>query len=627
MFKINYKTDWSKGNRSATAYHNFCLALKFDDKDGIQDTYRSAEASGLTKKEIDRIFKSAEKSRIAHDKPIKDAYVRHYKVSKKLLTGQSEATKNATKDLNAEFESLPSAKPDHPYIKRKQIKPLGIKQGSNIIYVPFFNHDNPHIIQSWQTIDSKGNKLYKKGHSVENAYFYHGQLKGRIYVCEGYATAISIFMLTSHMTVACGSKPTLNKTAKLLKKKYPKAQIIICLDNDGPKTPDIEIPKGIDSIKPLLPHGKEKYDYNDYYIDSPENAKTELLYLEPIMSAEKMDQNQKIEYLDKAKQIAKGILICLIGPSGCGKTTYLTSLAVELIVETGKCVRYFSNENNYHTVILNIVKQKTRSLFKEGLFENMTEDEALKYVLQRFHFIPTSKPITAVKDLKTSHNILRSERYALEILDPITDVVVKQNENEHVRERLKFLKAIAEETNTTIIYSLNRKKGLENVPLLEHGMGAATFGTMPRVVKYMEKITGTKQESIVFTAKSNYGDLDGGAVYSYVPGVDSEGNTTIGCLEFNSHTALSQKELLDTYVTSDEGSKKIVSRKDEIEEQLKNAYEIKDKWGLLELRAEVPGFQGKSDKTIQRHLGRCGYENIREDYRHVWVKEKEVQAQ
>ena len=618
MLNITYDTDYSKGNRDNAGYKNFCKAIKYNDQDGIKQIRSDLLASGLSQAQVEAKFKSASKSRIANDKPIKKPYINGYGKVKKPVRSQSEATKS-TQDLTVEFNNLPEAKSNHPYIQKKQIKPLGIKQGSNIIYVPFYNHENLNIVQSWQTIDREGKKLFKKDTTLENAYFYYGKLKDRIYIAEGYATAVSVHMLTGHRVVASGNKGTIVKTAKLLKKKYPKAQVIICMDNDGPKTPDIEIPKGIDSIKPVLPYGRDKYDYNDYYIDSPENAKMELLYLEPIISGERMDQSQKIEYLDQAKQIAKGILLCLIGPSGCGKTTYLTSLAIELIVETGKCVRYFSNENNYHTVILNIIKQKSKSLFRDGRFKNMTEDEALKYVLQRFHFIPTDKPLSGINDLKKAHNILRSKRYALEILDPITDVVSKQNENEYVRERLKVLKAIAEETGTTIIYSLNRKKDIKDIPLLEHGMGAATFGTVPRVVKYQEKIMGTKQESIVFTAKSNYGDLDGGAIYSYIPGVDSEGNTTIGCLEFNSHTALSQKQIIETYVKTDEGSKKIVSKKDEIKEQIDNAFKTKDKWPLIEIR-KVVDFGNITDKSVQRHLGRCGYQTIRFDDRWVWVK-------
>ena len=618
MLNIAYKNDYSVGNRSNTLYYNLCLAYKFDDYDAVEAHCRMALESGLTQAQVNAIKKSAKNSRIANDKPVKKAYAKHFKVSKKLLKTAPKATNT---DLTAEFNNLPDAKPDHPYLQKKQIKPLGVKQGSNIIYVPFYSHENPNIIQSWQTIDREGKKLFKKDTTLENAYFYYGKLKDRIYIAEGYATAISVHMLTGHRVVACGSKTTLVKTAKLLKAKHNKAQVIICMDNDGPKTPDIEIPKGIECIKPLIPYGKAKYDYNDYMIDGPRNAKTELLYLEQIMAGKGMDQSQKVEYLDRAKQIAKGILLCLIGPSGCGKTTYLTSTGVELIVETGKCVRYFSNENNYHTVILNIIKQKTKSLFKEGKFKNgMTEKQALDYVLDKFHFIPTDKPMSGVKDIKASHNILKSGMYALEILDPITDVVSKQNDNEHVRERLKVLKAIAEETGTTIIYSLNRKKDIKDIPLLEHGMGAATFGTVPRVVKYQEKIMGTKQESIVFTAKSNYGNLDGGAVYSYIPGpVDREGNTTIGCLEFNSHADLSQKEIIETYVKTDEGSKKIISKKDEIKEQITAAFKIKDKWGILELRKQVR-FGNVTDRYIQQQLGRCGYKTIRFDDRWVWVK-------
>ena len=140
MLNINYKTDYSKGNRDATTYHNFCLALKYDDQDGIRQIRQDASASGLSQAQIEAKYRSALKSKIANDKPVKKAYVKHYPVSKKLLKTDPGAKKS--EDLTLEFNNLQDAKLDHPYLKKKQIKPLGIKQSGNILHVPFFNHEN-----------------------------------------------------------------------------------------------------------------------------------------------------------------------------------------------------------------------------------------------------------------------------------------------------------------------------------------------------------------------------------------------------------------------------------------------------------------------------------------------------
>ena len=90
-------------------------------------------------------------------------------------------------------------------------------------------------MQSWQTIDREGKKLFKKDTTLENAYFYYGKLKDRIYIAEGYATAVSVHMLTGHRVVASGNKGTIVKTAKLLKRNIQRHRLLFAWTMTGQK--------------------------------------------------------------------------------------------------------------------------------------------------------------------------------------------------------------------------------------------------------------------------------------------------------------------------------------------------------------------------------------------------------
>ena len=150
----------------------------------------------------------------------------------------------------------------------------------------------------------------------------------------------------------------------------------------------------------------------------------------------------------------------------------------------------------------------------------MTENEALEYIFGKFHFLPKDTLMTKPSEIEKALIRLKYGNYCLVILDPISDVIAKIYDNEYVKPRVTKLVEIAESTNTTIIYSINRKKDIKEVPLINHGLGAVFFSTIPRLVLYQEKIAGTKQESIIFKVKNSYGDLNGGAIYSYKPSTD-----------------------------------------------------------------------------------------------------------
>ena len=82
-----------------------------------------------------------------------------------------ELHKKASIKASAEYQDAKPADPDHPYLKRKQIKPYGIRQdlkNGNLI-VPIYSRDGKII--SLQNINIEGDKYFLKDGQVKGGYF------------------------------------------------------------------------------------------------------------------------------------------------------------------------------------------------------------------------------------------------------------------------------------------------------------------------------------------------------------------------------------------------------------------------------------------------------------------------
>ena len=86
---------------------------------------------------------------------------------------------------------------------------------------------------SVQTITANGTKKFARGSHLEDSFFSVGILKRKIFICEGVATALTIYTATREFTVAAMNAGRLLRVAKIIRKAYPDAEIIICADNDG----------------------------------------------------------------------------------------------------------------------------------------------------------------------------------------------------------------------------------------------------------------------------------------------------------------------------------------------------------------------------------------------------------
>jgi len=128
----------------------------------------------------------------------------------------------------------------HGYLQRKGIaqgRSLRLhtaKDGSQLLCVPMYSFDmngQPQLT-SLQMIDTNGSKRFLKGGRVEGTFF---SLKGDasiIVICEGVATAFTIWQATGLSTVAAFNSGNLLPVAEDFRRWRPQAALLIAGDND-----------------------------------------------------------------------------------------------------------------------------------------------------------------------------------------------------------------------------------------------------------------------------------------------------------------------------------------------------------------------------------------------------------
>ena len=122
---------------------------------------------------------------------------------------------------------------DHPYLKRKQIKPIeGLKQdpSSGELIVPIYCKDG--YIISLQTINEDGGKYFLKDGQTKGGYFDFGETTENIVICEGFATGASIYEAIGNRVRCAFNCGNLKEVAITTREEYPKGHIIIAGDDD-----------------------------------------------------------------------------------------------------------------------------------------------------------------------------------------------------------------------------------------------------------------------------------------------------------------------------------------------------------------------------------------------------------
>ncbi|WP_446810135.1 toprim domain-containing protein [Methylomonas sp. 2BW1-5-20] len=120
----------------------------------------------------------------------------------------------------------------HPYLRRKRVKPYGIRTGRGSLIVPFY--DDTRVLVNLQFIDAEGNKRFLAGGRKKGCFSPIGQpMDGeRLLICEGWATGASLHEALGVAVMVAADAGNLEQVALVARRLYPAAEIVIAGDND-----------------------------------------------------------------------------------------------------------------------------------------------------------------------------------------------------------------------------------------------------------------------------------------------------------------------------------------------------------------------------------------------------------
>lgn len=177
--------------------------------------------------------------------PLSDAERRKIKQEQARLKAEAAQARETKQAEVAELASSMWGKADanvegHPYLAKKRIaiaRGLRIytaRDGTQLLTVPMYSFDmngQPQLT-NLQTIDGNGSKRFLKAGRVEGCFF---SLKGDtsiIVICEGVATALSIWEATGLSVVAAFNSGNLIPVSKDIARHRPTATLMIAGDDD-----------------------------------------------------------------------------------------------------------------------------------------------------------------------------------------------------------------------------------------------------------------------------------------------------------------------------------------------------------------------------------------------------------
>ena len=119
----------------------------------------------------------------------------------------------------------------HPYLERKRIGAIGIRQLRDMLLIPA--RDAAGTLHTLQFISPDGSTRFLSGGRIAGCYYAMGRPAGSLLLCEGYATAATVFQATGEATAVAFNAGNLPTVARALRAKFPRLRIVVCADNDA----------------------------------------------------------------------------------------------------------------------------------------------------------------------------------------------------------------------------------------------------------------------------------------------------------------------------------------------------------------------------------------------------------
>lgn len=264
---------------------------------------------------------------IAIDKRIKDA--------QEARDRDREARARSAQDsVGTIWSTTEDAPQDHPYLVKKGVASHGLKiTGDGRLMVPIYSAGGELV--NLQYISTQGNKRYHSGADIKGCFSILGDPGSEIFVCEGYATAATVYQETGIATVVAFSAGNLDPVISHLRERSPMGKITIVADNDESQTGQEAASRAADLYGCTVVTPPILGDANDY-AQAGGDLKALLLPPTPqwLQSAnDLLTAPQPITWLIKHWVQSKAMAM-LFGPSGSGKT--FLALDWMLSIATGR---------------------------------------------------------------------------------------------------------------------------------------------------------------------------------------------------------------------------------------------------------------------------------------------------
>lgn len=160
-----------------------------------------------------------------------------------------------------------------PYLANKGVIPAGVlRVDGDTLVVPIFDENGR--VQTLQYINADGSKRLYKGGRKKGGFFPIGESgKGPLFITTGVATGLSIYEATAADVVCAIDDGNLKPVGEIMRRKFPKRDIIIAGDNDqrtdgNPgRTKAEEVAKDINAkiVVPLFKDRPDLSDFNDLH--------------------------------------------------------------------------------------------------------------------------------------------------------------------------------------------------------------------------------------------------------------------------------------------------------------------------------------------------------------------------
>ena len=126
----------------------------------------------------------------------------------------------------------PAVDARHPYLVKKQVPAIGLRQWGDWLVVPV--RDGDGALLSLEFLNPEGGKKFLKEGAVEGGHHWLGDPAGArtILVCEGYATGASLRRACGLPVAIAFSGGNLFPVARDLHRRYPEAALVIAGDDD-----------------------------------------------------------------------------------------------------------------------------------------------------------------------------------------------------------------------------------------------------------------------------------------------------------------------------------------------------------------------------------------------------------